>query len=70
MFFRLYNFFFYDIFLDGKADGTYGPINPIVNSSYAFIDKLFTELRSVFPEKYIHLGGDEVSFACWYVRRL
>ena len=58
---------FYIHFKGGKPDGTFGPINPIVNTSYSFISKLFTELRSVFPEKYIHLGGDEVSFNCWFV---
>ena len=49
----------------GVFNGNYGPINPIVNSSYTFLDGFMEELKAVFPDKYFHLGGDEVSFACW-----
>ncbi|KAJ8872803.1 hypothetical protein PR048_026419 [Dryococelus australis] len=48
-----------------KADGTFGPINPALDSTYTFIEKLFEEVTGLFPDKYIHLGGDEVSFDCW-----
>lgn len=50
---------------DGKPDGTFGPINPIIESNYDFIKELFTEVHAVFPDRYLHLGGDEVSFNCW-----
>ncbi|XP_034144346.1 beta-hexosaminidase subunit alpha isoform X1 [Esox lucius] len=45
--------------------GTFGPVNPAMSSSYQFISRLFKEVASVFPDPYIHLGGDEVDFTCW-----
>nr|XP_033490046.1 beta-hexosaminidase subunit alpha isoform X1 [Epinephelus lanceolatus] len=45
--------------------GTFGPVNPVLPSTYKFMGRLFKEVSSVFPDSYIHLGGDEVNFACW-----
>ena len=47
------------------GDSGWGPLRADLNSTYDFLEKLFTEVAGVFPEKYIHLGGDEVSFTCW-----
>lgn len=35
--------------------------------TYQFISDIFDELFALFPSKYIHIGGDEVSFGseCW-----
>ncbi|XP_041966187.1 beta-hexosaminidase subunit alpha isoform X2 [Alosa sapidissima] len=45
--------------------GTFGPVNPILASSYSFMAKLLKEVTSVFPDSFLHLGGDEVNFSCW-----
>ncbi|GAV03539.1 hypothetical protein RvY_13942 [Ramazzottius varieornatus] len=50
---------------NGSADGTFGPINPILSSTYETLEALFTEIMEVFPDNYLHLGGDEVDFTCW-----
>ncbi|KAL6474247.1 hypothetical protein MHYP_G00178080 [Metynnis hypsauchen] len=45
--------------------GTFGPVNPTLSSTYQFLSGLFKEVTSVFPDSYLHLGGDEVDFTCW-----
>ncbi|KAM7414635.1 hypothetical protein PAMA_019449 [Pampus argenteus] len=49
----------------GTPSGTFGPVNPTLPSTYKFMASLFQEVSSVFPDSYIHLGGDEVDFTCW-----
>lgn len=40
-------------------------MNPINPALYEFIRNLFSEIVQVFPDQYVHLGGDEVPFDCW-----
>lgn len=49
----------------GEPDGTLGPINPLREDAYSKMANLLEEVINVFPDSYIHLGGDEVDFSCW-----
>ncbi|GAM26161.1 hypothetical protein SAMD00019534_093360, partial [Acytostelium subglobosum LB1] len=33
--------------------------------TYTFLNGLFTEMASLFPDHYFHTGGDEVHLDCW-----
>ena len=57
---------FAEWFGDGKfkmfIDNT---LNPSDDRVYEFLDKVFTELAVLFPNKYIHVGGDECYKGFW-----
>ncbi|XP_075977690.1 beta-hexosaminidase subunit beta-like [Anticarsia gemmatalis] len=42
-----------------------GPMDPTNNMTYKLIGELFKEVQGIFPDKYFHVGGDEVEFNCW-----
>ena len=49
------------------------PLNPASNSTFPLISSLLNECtasqpgKGLFPYEFLHLGGDEVSYACWEV---
>ncbi|XP_053973335.1 beta-hexosaminidase subunit alpha-like [Hylaeus volcanicus] len=49
----------------GRPNGKLGPMNPTHHGLYDFLRNLFAEIVQVFPDQYVHLGGDEVPFDCW-----
>ena len=50
---------------NGNFNGEYGPIDPSKPGNYQLIGKLIKEIKQVFNDSYIHLGGDEVDVKCW-----
>ncbi|XP_052865166.1 beta-hexosaminidase subunit beta-like isoform X2 [Anopheles cruzii] len=48
-----------------QYQGKLGPMDPTRESTYTFLATLFGEVIDVFPDRYVHLGGDEVGFECW-----
>eukprot|EP00051_Salpingoeca_urceolata_P012086 m.150177 g.150177 ORF g.150177 m.150177 type:complete len:553 (-) comp17370_c0_seq4:2308-3966(-) len=48
-----------------ECKGRNPPLDPTVNQTYEVIGELLGELNALFPDTFFHLGGDEVSYACW-----
>ena len=38
-------------------------LHPLKEATYEVIEKLLIELSDIFPDSYLHLGGDEVDGA-------
>jgi len=46
--------------------GIFDPaLDPTNDKVYEFLDKLFAEVAEVFPDPYLHIGGDEVNGKQW-----
>lgn len=46
--------------------GIYDPaLDPTNEAVYTFIDKLIGEMAMLFPDEYLHIGGDEVTYKHW-----
>lgn len=52
-------------YTNGQPDGSTGPLNPTLNTTFAMLQALYIEIAHVFADDYMHIGGDEVSFDCW-----
>ena len=40
-------------------------LDPTRDETYRFIERFLTEMTSVFPDEYVHIGGDEAPAADW-----
>ncbi|KAL1530105.1 hypothetical protein AB1Y20_001026 [Prymnesium parvum] len=40
-------------------------LHPLLEATYEAIESLLREMADVFPDEYVHLGGDEVDGECW-----
>jgi hexosaminidase len=46
--------------------GVFNPtFNPTLDKTYEFLDKFFKEMSALFPDEYIHVGGDENNGVQW-----
>lgn len=57
-------------FSDWYGNGTFklytdNTLNPSNEKVYEFLDKVFTEVAALFPNPYIHVGGDECYKGYW-----
>jgi hexosaminidase len=43
------------------------PMNPTVSDTYNFVKNIYLDLNDIFPDEFVHVGGDEVwmSEQCW-----
>jgi hexosaminidase len=49
-----------------RNTGIFDPtLNPTIDKTYTFLDKLFTEMSGLFPDEYFHIGGDENNGVHW-----
>lgn len=47
---------------EGIHTGKLGPIDPTKEETYTFVRRLLSEVISVFPDDYVHLGGNDGTF--------
>jgi hexosaminidase len=40
-------------------------MDPTKKSTHSFVKKFLREVAQVFPDKFLHIGGDEVDTNCW-----
>jgi len=46
--------------------GVFDPtFNPVKEETYEFLDKFFKEMSGLFPDEYMHIGGDENNGLQW-----
>lgn len=49
-----------------RFSGVFDPtLNPTIDMTYEFLDRLFAEMSALFPDDYFHIGGDENEGKHW-----
>ena len=52
--------------VNGTQTGIFGPMDPTRRETFDFLAQFYGEIVATFPDKYVHIGGDEVSLnSCW-----
>lgn len=51
----------------GTITDQLGPMDPTAPSTFKLLSTLLTEAAHTFPDRYMHVGGDEVDASCWQV---
>lgn len=41
-----------------------GPLDVTLDATYKLVKEVFTEIFTLFPDPFVHLGGDEVMLTC------
>ena len=49
----------------GRISGVDNALDPTREETYKFIDKFIEEMAHLFPDAYVHIGGDEVDDKPW-----
>lgn len=47
------------------AEPTTGQLNPVLDETYELVNKVISEIASMFPDGSFHGGGDEPIYKCW-----
>ncbi|CDS09580.1 hypothetical protein LRAMOSA10940 [Lichtheimia ramosa] len=47
------------------AEPTTGQLNPVLEETYHLVEKVISEVASLFPDHWYHGGGDEPIYKCW-----
>ncbi|VDD82279.1 unnamed protein product [Mesocestoides corti] len=50
---------------NGQETPHYGGLDPTKQETLDFLSALFEEIVGLFPDAVVHMGFDEVEFACW-----
>lgn len=49
-----------------RFSGVFDPtLNPTIDRTYEFLERLFAEMTPLFPDEYFHIGGDENEGKHW-----